>query len=353
MKLGLGLDLYRDARLDLPVERVRLAERLGYHSVWTAEAYGADAFTPLARLAAATRRIRLATGVAQVAARAPAATAMTAMTLDAIAGGSRVIVGLGVSGPQIVEGWYGRPWGSPRENLRDHVAIMRKVIAREAPVRHEGRAVRLPYDGPDALGQGKPLRSILHPHGRIGIWIAAGGPLNTALAAEIADGWLPMGYGRDGWAIHGPHLARGWEKRGGRPADFEIFGGLTLEITDDVAGAIAAAKPLTAMYVGGMGSASHNFHRDAMARRGYAEAAARIQELWLAGRREEAVAAVPDEYIDENRLLGTERRIRSRWDQVVPEGLTGLVVRTSTFRGIELAADLAGTSPAGVAGEGP
>ncbi len=343
MKLGIGLDLFREAVARVPVERVRLAERLGYHSVWTAEAYGADAFAPLAVLATATRRIKLATGVAQVAARAPAATAMAALTLDALAGGSRVIVGLGVSGPGVVEGWYGRPWGSPHDRLRDHVAIMREVIARERPVVYRGRAERVPYEGPGAVGGARPLRSILHPAGRIGIWIAAGGPSNTALAAEIADGWLPMGYGHDGRDVHGPHLARGWERRGGRPDDFEIFGNLTLELTDDVAGAIAAAKPLVATYVGGMGTPTHDFHRDAMARRGWPEAAGRIAELWRAGRRDEAIAAVPDDYVDGTRLIGSADRIRSRWDLVVPAGLTGVVVRTSTFRGIELAAELAGT----------
>lgn len=356
MKLALGLDLYRGARLEVPVETVRLAESLGYHSVWTAEAYGSDALSPLAYLAALTDRIKLGTGVVQVAARTPAATAMHAMTIDALAGGGRVIIGLGLSGPQIVEGWYGRPWGRPNALLRDYVAIMRKVIAREEPVRHDGTEVRLPYDGPGALGQGKALKSILHPTEGIEIWLASGGPRNTALAAEVADGWLPMGYGPEGPEVHGPALAEGFARRDPAlgPADeFEIFGGVTIEITDDVASAIERRKPLTGMYVGGMGSASHNFHRDAMARRGFPEAADRIQELWLAGRKEEAIAAVPDEYIEQGSLLGTPDRIRGRWAEVLHPGLTGLIVRSDTHEGLELAAELAGSRDAATTPEVP
>ncbi len=343
MKLGLGLDLYRDAHLKVPVERVQLVESLGYHSVWTAEAYGCDALTPLAFLAAHTSRIKLATGVVQLAARTPAATAMQALTIDAMAGGGRVIVGLGVSGPQIVEGWYGQPWGSPVKRLRDYVAIMRKVIARDGPVTHDGLEISLPYEGPGSIGQGKALKSILHPAGEIEIWIAAGAPLNTALAAEVCDGWLPMGYGSDGWEIHGPNLEKGWARRGGRPDDFDIMGGVGIEITDDVEAAIAARKPMTGMYVGGMGSESKNFHKDAMARRGFPEAAERIQELWLAGLKEEAIAAVPDEYIDAGALFGSAERVRARWPEVIADGVTGLVVRANSNEGLEVAAEMAGS----------
>lgn len=342
MKLGFGLELYRAKRLDVPIERVRLADRLGFHSVWTAEAYGSDAFSPLAFLAAHTTRIKLGTAVAQIAARTPAATAMQAMTIDHLAGGDRVVIGLGVSGPQIVEGWYGQPWGSPHRRLRDYVAIMRKVLTRDDVVSHAGAELSLPYEGPGAIGEGKPLKSILHPAGAIEIWIAAGGPLNTALAAEVADGWLPMGYGPDGWTIHRANLERGWGRRGGRPADFDIMGNLTIEITDDVQAAIDAKKPLTGMYVGGMGSEDNNFHRDAMARRGFPEAAERIQELWLAGRKDDAIAAVPDDYIDAGGLFGPAARIRDRWAEVVPAGLTGVILRTDDDLALEIAADLTG-----------
>jgi len=342
MKLALGLDLYRGATMAVPVDQVRAAEDLGYHSVWTAEAYGSDAFSPLAYLAALTTRIRLGTDIAQIAARTPAATAMQALTIDALAGGGRVIVGLGVSGPQIVEGWYGQPWGNPNQRLREYVAIMRRVFARE-PLTNAGPELPLPYAGPGALGQGKPLKSILHPAGEIGIWLAAGGPKNTALCAEVGDGFLPMGWGPDGTSIYGPHLDAGFAARGARPPSFEIFGGVSIVLTDDVRRALDAMKPLTAMYVGGMGSATHNFHREAMARRGFPDAAARIHELWMAGRRDEAIAAVPDEYLEQGALIGSPTRIRDAWPSWTTRGLTGLIVRTEGTAGLALLADLAGT----------
>ncbi len=342
MKLGLGLELYRAKTLDVPVELVRLCEAHGYHSVWTAEAYGSDAMTPLAFLAAHTDRIKLATGIVQISARTPAATAMQAMTIDHLAGGNRVILGLGVSGPQIVEGWYGEPWGSPYKRMRDYVAILRKVIARDDDVTHDGEAISLPYTGPGSNGEGKPLKSILHPAGEIEIWIASGGPLITTLAGEAADGWLPMGSRTAGMAA----LEKGWARRGGRPPDFEVFGGVSIEITDDVRAAIDAKKPLTGMYVGGMGSRDNNFHKDAMASRGFPEEAQRIQDLWLAGRKEEAIAAVPDEYVDLGALIGSPERIRDRWHEVVPgddEGVTGLTVRANTDEGYVIAAEMVGT----------
>jgi F420-dependent oxidoreductase-like protein len=340
VKLGLRLHLYRAADLAVPIDLVRAAEELGYHSVWTAEAYGSDALSPLAYLAGLTKRIKLGTCIAQLAARPPATLAMHAMTIDALAGGARMIVGVGVSGPQIVEGWYGQPWGSPNARLRDYVAIMRKVLAREEPLSHDGTEISLPYSGDGALGQGKALRSIMHPVAPIPIWLASGGPKNTELCAEVADGWLPMGVPRDG--SHFAHLERGWAARGGRPAEFDIFTSGSIKLTDDVAAALDGMRPLTAMYVGGMGSATHNFHRDAMARAGFPEAAARIQELWLAGRKEDAIAAVPDEYLERNTFLGDEQRIRRRWaTYTTPAGATGFIVDARTETELRLMADLA------------
>jgi len=335
MKLGLRLNLYRAAQLAVPVDLVQLAERVGYHSVWTAEAYGADALTPLAFLAGLTRRIKLGTSVAQLAARPPAALAMQAMTIDAMAGGNRMIVGIGVSGPQIVEGWYGQPWGKPNARLRDYVAIMRQVMGRSGPVAHDGPEIKLPYAGPGALGQGKALRPILHPVAPIPIWMAAGGPRNSALAVEVCDGWLPMGLGPEGV----PAAVRGNLRPG-----FEVFAGASITITDDVKGTLDAARPLTAMYVGGMGSRTHNFHREAMARRGFADAADRIGELWRAGRKAEAQAAVPEEYLEQSALIGSLARIRKRWDSgFAASGITGLIVSASQPEAVELMADLAGS----------
>jgi F420-dependent oxidoreductase-like protein len=338
LHLALRLNLYRSATLDVPVDLVKAADELGYHSVWSAEAYGTDALSPLAYLAAFTHRIKLGTAIAQLAARPPATLAMHAMTIDALAGGGRVIIGIGVSGPQIVEGWYGQPWGHPTARLRDYLAIMRKVLDREAPVAYEGTEISLPYRGPGSSGQGKALRSILHAAAPIPLWLASGGPKNTELCGEVADGWLPMGFGSEGDLAP---LERGWKARGGRPADFEIFTGFSAQLTDDVAGTLDKMRPLTAMYVGGMGSATHNFHRDAMARRGFPAEAARIQELWLAGRKDEAVAAVPDEYLEQNAFIGDEQRIRRRWASWSPPPLTtGLIVDVPGVEELRLVAAL-------------
>ena len=343
MKLGLGLDIYNKSELNFPTEAVVLAESCGFHSVWTAEAYGMDALSPLAYLAAVTERIKLGTAIVQVAARTPAATAMHAMTIDALAGGNRTIIGLGVSGPQIVEGWYGRPWGSPHHWLRDYVAIMRKVLERKGPVTHEGQQINLPFIGEGSIGQGKPLKSILHPTEGIQIWIASGAPMNTALAAEVADGWLPMGYGPDGWKTHGPNLEKGFRCRNDNAvsrSDFQLFTNLTVEITEDVQAAIDKRKPMTAMYVGGMGSEEHNFHRDSMARRGFPEQANLIQERWLSGDKEGAVKAVPDEYIDMGGLFGPKERIRERYPLTVTEGATGQILRSTDLGTIAFIAEI-------------
>lgn len=350
LKLGLRLEVYRAAKLALPVALVRQAEALGYHSVWSAEAYGADALTPLAYLAAVTKHIKLGTAIAQVAARPPTALAMAALTIDALAGGGRVILGLGVSGPQVVEGWYGQPWGTPNQRLRDYVMILRQALDREGPVSYEGPEISLPYRGPGALGQGKPLRSILHAASRIPVWIAAGGARNVALAAELADGWLPMGLGPAGTDDYAVALADGRARRAAGPAAgadaFDVFGGLTVVLTDDVRGVLDAAKPLTAMYVGGMGSQSHNYHRDAMARRGFPDEADRIGELWRAGRKEEAVAAVPDAYLEQTTLSGSPERITRLWESgVAGPGVTGLIISTEQPEALALIADLAGVAP--------
>jgi F420-dependent oxidoreductase-like protein len=345
MKLAYRLELYRSARLDVPVEAVRRAEELGYHSVWSAEAYGTDALSPLAYLAALTSRIKLGTAIAQLAARPPATLAMHAMTIDGLAGGGRVIIGVGVSGPQIVEGWYGQPWGKPVARLRDYIEITRKVLDRQHPVSHEGKEISLPYRGPGALGQGKALKSILHPAGRVPIWLAAGGPLNTELAAELCDGWLPMGLGPAGVGAYDEPLARGFARRTAvkTRAEFEVFSGCSVRITDDVQGALDSMRPLTAMYVGGMGSQTHNYHRESMARRGFPEAAERIGELWRAGRKQEAMEAVPDEYLQMNALLGSPQRIRDRWKEVLLPGVTGMIIGADQLEALELIADLAGS----------
>ena len=347
MLLGLALDAWSGADVELPVARVQLAERLGYDSVWTAEAYGADALTPLAYLAASTRRIKLATGVVQISARTPAATAMAFATLEVLAGPGRVIAGLGLSGPQIVEGWYGQPWARPIARTRDYVAIMRKVFRREGPVEHAGRAITLPYAGPDATGLGKPLRSILHPNPALPIYLAAGGPANVALAAEVADGWIPMGLSPANASEFRATLQKGAARSGRLLDTLAIHASTTVRLTDDVAGTIAKMKPRVALYVGGMGARDRNFHKDAMVRRGYANAAERIQELFLAGRRDDATSAVPDEYVDEGALLGSPDRIAKRFVPWTECGVTGLTIHADQDEAIELMALMAAPSRQG------
>jgi F420-dependent oxidoreductase-like protein len=346
MKLGLGLtDMH--ARMKLPVEQVRHAEKLGFDSVWTAEAYGADAITPLAYLAAVTERIRLGAGVMQLAARPPAAAAMAVNTLDALAGAGRVIAGFGASGPQVVEGWYGQPWGRPYWRMRDYVAIVRQVLRREGPVAHAGREISLPYTGPGASGLGKPLKSILHTNPDIPIWLGTGSESMVKLTAEIADGWLPFGFVPGSLEIYREWLEEGFRRAGAGKSfdDFEIQGGVQLEVTDDVKGALQARKPETALLVGGMGHRDMNFHKQRMIRQGYPEAAERIQELFLAGRRSEAIEAVPDEFVDAGALIGPLPRIRERFRQWQESGATGLTLYTRDFDAMELVARLADTIP--------
>jgi F420-dependent oxidoreductase-like protein len=345
--LGLALDAWSDADVKLPIERVRLAERLGYDSVWTAEAYGADALTPLAYLAGCTDTIKLATGIVQISARTPAATAMAFATLESLAGRGRVIAGLGLSGPQIVEGWYGQPWAKPIARTRDYVAIMRKVFRREGPVAHDGTAITLPYSGADATGLGKPLKSILHPNPELPIYLAAGGPANVALAAEVADGWIPMGLSPANAAEFRAPLEKGAARSGRGLATLAIQSSTSVHLTDDVAGTIARMKPRVALYVGGMGARDHNFHKDAMVRRGYGDAAQRIQELFLAGRRDDAIAAVPDDYVDEGGLIGSPDRIAQRFVPWAECGITGLTIHAEQNEAIELMARVAQLEPRG------
>jgi F420-dependent oxidoreductase-like protein len=325
MKLGLMLG-YSGAHLDIPIARVQLAERLGYDSVWTAEAYGSDAITPLAYIAAFTERIRLGTAVIQLAGRTPANAAMAIATLDQLSGGNRAICGIGVSGPQIVEGWYGQPWGRPYYRIKDYVTIMKKILAREAPVTHDGKEISLPFHGDGALGIGKPLKSILHMNPHIPIWLGTGMESTVKLTAEIADGWLPLGYVPESAPLYEAWISEGLARAGKRRDQFEIQAMTQVQVTDDVQGALDRLKPGIALYVGGMGHRSKNFHKEMMIRRGFGEAAERIQELYLAKRKDEAIAAVPDEFVDQGALVGPEARIRARFRAWEDSGASGLTV---------------------------
>jgi F420-dependent oxidoreductase-like protein len=347
VKLGIMIP-WNEPRVRIPVETIQLAEALGYDSLWSAEAYGSDALTPLAYIAAITKRIRLGTSLLQLAARTPAATAMAIATLDQLGGEGRVICGLGVSGPQIVEGWYGQPWGRPYQRVRDYVAIVRKVLRREGPVSHAGQEISLPYTGEGSLGMGKSLKSILHTNPRIPIWLGTGGESMVKLTAEIADGWLPFGFTPGMMELYRPWLEEGFRRGGAGKslADLEIQTGCSVAITDDVKAALDAMKPMTALTVGGMGHPKLNFHKQRMIRCGYREAAERIQELFLAGRREEAVRAVPDDFLDAAALIGPVARIRQRWPGFRDCGATGITIHTEQHEALRLMAELAECRPA-------
>jgi F420-dependent oxidoreductase-like protein len=339
MKLGLALG-YSGAHLNLPVKLVQRAEELGYDSVWTAEAYGTDAVTPLAYLAGLTKSIKLGTGIMQLAARTAANAAMSAATVDALAGGGRFIAGLGVSGPQIVEGWYGEPWGRPYYRYKDYVAIMRKIFRREEPVTHDGTEISLPYTGPGALGVGKPLKSILHMNPDIPIYLGTGNEATVKLTAEIADGWLPLGFVPGSLPEYMPWLEEGFRRAGGGKglSEFEIQASVHVEVDADVKATLARLKPEVALYVGGMGHKDKNFHKDMMIRRGFGDAADRIQELYLAHRKDEAIAAVPDEWVDQKSLVGPPDRIKQRYRAWEDSGITGLTVRSKQPDAVEVIA---------------
>jgi len=342
MKLALSIG-YSGAHLELPVERVQRAEELGYDSVWTAEAYGSDAVTPLAFLAAKTSRIKLGTAIMQLAARTPANAAMCAATVDAMAGGNRFIAGIGVSGPQIVEGWYGEPWGRPYYRIKDYVSIMRKIFERDAPVTHEGREISLPYTGEGALGVGKPLKSILHMNPNIPIYLGTGNESTVRLTGEIADGWLPLGFVPGSLHEYLPWLEEGFRRAGNGKSlkNFDIQASVHVEVNDDVKAALDKLKPREALYIGGMGHKDKNFHKEMFIRRGFKDAADRVQELYLAGRKDEAAAAIPDEWVDLKSLVGPPARIKERYRAWEDSGATSLTVRTKQDEAVEVMAQAA------------
>ncbi|RRQ81173.1 LLM class F420-dependent oxidoreductase [Streptomyces griseofuscus] len=306
MRLGLALGYWGRGPDAAHVPLAQEAERLGYDSVWTAESWGSDAFTPLTWIAARTSTIKLGTAVAQMAARSPVTTAMHALTLDHLSGG-RMMLGLGLSGPQVVEGWYGRPFpASPLTATREYVDVVRQVLRRTAPVSLEGRFHPLPYRGPDGTGLGKPLKPITHPlRARLPVLLGAEGPRNVAQTVRIADGWLPLYWAPDRPEVYGDAVRD-------LPAGFRVAPMVRVRVCDDVAEGLLPVKAMLGFYIGGMGHASRNFHADLMARMGYPEAALRVQELFLAGRREDAVRAVPDAFADEISLVGPRARIAKR-----------------------------------------
>lgn len=287
------------------IENTKLAEDLGFDSVWTAEAWGSDVFSPLAYLAGHTDRIRLGTSVVQLSARTPTATAMHAITLDHLSNG-RLVLGLGASGPQVVEGWYGQPYRRPLARTREYVEIIRRVVAREEPLDFDGEFYQHPYHGEGSMGLGKPLKSITHPLRReIPVFLGAEGPKNVTMAAEIADGWIPLYYSPFRQEVYAEQLA-------GAKEGFEVIAMANIAVTDDIEAGLAPVKAMLAFYIGGMGAKGKNFHTDLMARMGFEEEAHRIQDLFMEGRRDEAVGVVPTEFADEISLVGPPERIAER-----------------------------------------
>jgi F420-dependent oxidoreductase-like protein len=324
MRLALNLS-YSGATIALDMARILEAERLGYDSVWTAEAYGSDAVTVAAWVAARTERIHVGTGIMQIAGRSPAMAAMTAMTLDALSGG-RFRLGLGVSNPQVVEGWHGQAWGRPLAKTREYVEIVRAILRREKPLAYRGAHYEIPYAGPDATGLGKPLRSILHGRADLPIYLAAIGPKNVALAAEIADGWIPVYFSPWRMTMFRSWLDEGFRAAGKSGAGFDVMPMVVVAVGRDLDACRAPVKSRLALYVGGMGARGKNFYNDVARRYGYEEAARTVQDLYLAGKKAEAEAAVPDALVDEVALCGPRERIREHLAEWKRAGVTTLQV---------------------------
>ncbi|GLZ51303.1 LLM class F420-dependent oxidoreductase [Actinomycetospora sp. NBRC 106378] len=317
MRIGVNVGHFAGAPPADLAARLREIDEFGFASVWFAEAYGSDVFTPLAFAAALTSRVRLGTAVAQVPARTPAATAMAATTLDHLSGG-RVVLGVGASGPQVSEGWHGVPYARPLARTREYVSVLRQVLAREAPVRNDGEFFPLPSPGSEL---GKPLRSSLHPYrAALPVMLGAEGPRNVALSAEIADGWLAMFLAPAFDDVYRSSLDEGFAKRGGRPEGFEVVATVPVVIDDDVERAADRLRPDLALYMGGMGARGANFHHDVFVRMGYGAVAQRVQELYLDRRKDEAAAAIPTELVEQVSLIGPVSRVRrelDRWDGTV------------------------------------
>ncbi len=334
MRLGLAVGYWGRRPPKDTVELAREAERLGFASVWTSEAWGSDAFTPLSWIAAHTSTIELGTAITQMAARSPAATAMHALTLDHLSGG-RFTLGLGLSGPQVVEGWYGRPFPrSPLTATREYVEVVRRVLAGAAPVELAGDYYPLPYDGPGATGLGKPLRPAvkpLRPH--LPVFLGAEGPRNIAQTVAVADGWLPMYWSPERTGVYAESL------RGAREG-FRIAPMVYARVTDDVEGALFQVKAMISFYIGGMGAKGKNFHADLMARMGFEAEVAQVQKLFLEGRQDESIDAVPTSFADEISLVGPPARLADRLAAFADSGVTDLLVTNKHLPTLRALAEL-------------
>jgi F420-dependent oxidoreductase-like protein len=315
MKLGI-LAGYSGRKFNIAMDAIKHAENLGYDSLWTAEAYGSDAVTPAAWILAQTQRLKVGTAIMQMPARSPAMAAMTAMSLAELSGG-RFVCGLGASGPQVVEGWHGVPYGKPVSRLREYIQIMKNIFAREGELTFEGSMYNLPYTGEGATGLGKPLKSILHCEEDIPIYAATITDNGVAAAAEVADGFFPVWMDPEQYSVFQGPIEKGFAKAGEKDlTQFEIAPFVTVVMGDDLNQCMMPVRGQMALYIGGMGARDKNFYNDYCKRLGFPDAAVKIQDLYLAGKKDEAMAAVPEELIDACALVGPAERIRerlSRW----------------------------------------
>jgi len=348
MKLGLQLGYWGAGPPTGTGDLVRAAEDAGFDAIFTAEAWGSDAFTPLAWWGRETSRVRLGTSIVQMSGRTPTSIAMHALTLDHLSGG-RVVLGMGVSGPQVVEGWYGQPFAKPLARTREVVDIIRQVLAREAPVTNDGPHYPLPYAGEGSVGLGKPLKPIVHPlRADIPIWLGAEGPKNVAQTAEIADGWIPIFYTPRSAGMYQPWLDEGFARPGARRTrdDFEIAATCHLQITSgdpaEKQAVIDAMKPFVSLYMGGMGAKEQNFHKQVFDRMGYAELADEVQKLYLSGEKERATALIPDELVDDMHIIGSESEVRERVAQWEETGVTTLLLSLGSADDVRRIAEVLG-----------
>ncbi|MFQ3325072.1 MAG: F420-dependent oxidoreductase-like protein [Pseudomonadales bacterium] len=333
LKLGLAQGYWGRGPQANFVEMAQEAEKLGYDSVWSAETWGNDAFTPLCWIGAQTKTIKLGTAVVQLSARPPAACAMHALSLDYLSKG-RFMLGLGVSGPQVVEGWYGQPFPKPLARTREYIDIIRQVFAREAPVTNAGPHYPLPYPGDDGMGLGKSLKPIVHPYkNTIPIFLGAEGPKNIALSTEIADGWLPLFYNPYDESVYEKSLTNA-------PDDFEINQMVMVNITDDIAAGLHGVKTFLSLYIGGMGAKNTNFHKDLFCRMGYEAEAEKVQQLFMENKRDEAAAVIPDELADALSLIGPKDRIKDRLQAWQDSRVTTLLVATTDKQQLREIAEL-------------
>jgi F420-dependent oxidoreductase-like protein len=342
MKLGL-LTGYSGRKINIPLDTIKHAEQLGYDSVWTSEAYGSDAITPAAWILANTTKIKVGTAIMQMPARTPAMAAMTAMTLAQLSG-NRFIVGVGASGPQVVEGWHGVAYGRPVTRLKEYVQIMRQVFAREQALSFEGKEYQIPYRGPGATGLGKPLKSILHCEQPIPIYAATLTPAGVQAAAEVADGFFPVWMDPDQFHVFREPIEKGFTLVGNKTLkQFDIAPFVAANMGDDVKACMAPIRSNMALYIGGMGAKGKNFYTDYATRLGFGDAAQQIQELFLAGKKEEAAAAVPDALVDACHLVGPAERIRDRlqrWTAAGKNGQVGtMLIRSDKPKVLELLAE--------------